>query len=85
VESEQEVLRAALIDQLLQANILPETDASSATAVQETCVQTVLTAYENARMDGLCHDGAWECALDAMRSLNVEHLVAALQKEKQHA
>jgi hypothetical protein len=56
-----------------------------ATAVRDACVQTALTAYENASMDGLCHEGAWECAVDAMRSLNVAHLIAALHKEKQHA
>lgn len=24
-----------------------------------------LAAYDLARLDGLCHDGAWECALEA--------------------
>ncbi|OQA42516.1 MAG: hypothetical protein BWY52_02186 [Chloroflexi bacterium ADurb.Bin325] len=26
-----------------------------------------LAAYEQARLDGLCDDGAWECALEAAR------------------
>lgn len=25
-----------------------------------------MSAYEDARSDGLCHEGAWECALAAM-------------------
>ena len=25
-----------------------------------------MRAYEEARSDGLCHDGAWECALAAL-------------------
>jgi hypothetical protein len=48
-------------------------------------VQVALAAYEDAAMSGLCHEGAWECAVDAMRSLNVEQLVAELQKERHDA
>lgn len=29
-------------------------------------VEAALTAYEAALGDGLCHDGAWECALDVL-------------------
>lgn len=67
MESKQEALREALIDQLLQANSLPGVDASLATAVSDEYLKIALTAYENARMDGLCHDGAWECAVDVMQ------------------
>lgn len=49
-----------------------------ATAVRDACVQTALTAYEAASTDGLCHEGAWECAVDAMRSLNVTALISKL-------
>jgi hypothetical protein len=55
-----------------------------ATAVRTACVQAALAAYEDAAMSGLCHEGAWECAVDAMRSLNVGQLVAASQKERLH-
>ncbi|MCZ7666950.1 MAG: hypothetical protein M5U34_06870 [Chloroflexi bacterium] len=37
-----------------------------ATAVPDEYLKIALAAYENARMDGLCHDGAWECALTAV-------------------
>jgi hypothetical protein len=40
--------------------------SSLATAVAGPCLQDGLTAYENARLDGLCHDGAWECAVAAL-------------------
>lgn len=37
------------------------------TAVPDAALQTALTVYQNARMDGLCHEGAWECAVTAVR------------------
>jgi hypothetical protein len=39
------------------------------TAVEQTIVQAALATYEQARLDGLCHEGAWECALETLRSL----------------
>ena len=55
-----------------------------ATAVRDACVQVAVAAYEDAAMSGLCHEGAWECAVDAMCSLNVGQLIAGLQKERPH-
>ncbi|MCP5097377.1 MAG: hypothetical protein GY943_17670 [Chloroflexi bacterium] len=49
-----------------------------ATVVRDACFAAATTAYDNARLDGLCHDGAWECAVDAMRSLNYEAVVTKL-------
>jgi len=46
-----------------------------AEAVRQACVNTALIAYEDARIDGLCHEGAWECAVDAMRSLELAVVV----------
>ena len=82
MDSEHENLREALTDQLTRIHSLPEVDSA---AVRDACVQAALAAYEDAAMSGLCHEGAWECAVDAMRSLNVERLIAQLQKERQHA
>lgn len=53
-----------------------------AAAVRDACVQAALDAYETARMDGLCHDGAWEVAVSAMRALNVERVVHNMDAEK---
>lgn len=41
-------------------------------AGREACVQAGAWAYENARNDGLCNEGAWECALEAVRGLVTE-------------
>lgn len=46
-----------------------------ATDARDTCFATAVTAYENASMDSLCHDGTWECALDAMQSVNFEAII----------
>ncbi len=46
-----------------------------AEAVRQACVEAALVGYENARMDGLCHEGAWECAVDAVRGLDVAAVV----------
>lgn len=32
----------------------------------QTMLQTALTAYHHARTDGLCHEGAWELALQTL-------------------
>lgn len=47
-----------------------------AEAVRNECVRTALTAYEAARADGLCGEGAFEVAIDAMRGLDVDALGA---------
>jgi hypothetical protein len=46
-----------------------------AEAVRQACVETALAAYEDAGINGLCHEGRWECAVGAMRSLNVAAIV----------
>lgn len=63
-------------------------DDEQVTAVRDACIQAALTAYENARADGLCHDGAWECAVTAVRTVNVksmgdEQLLALLRNQVQ--
>ncbi|MCL4261624.1 MAG: hypothetical protein KJ069_00340 [Anaerolineae bacterium] len=47
--------------------VLPTT-----TAVSNPCIRAALSAYEDARMDGLCHDGAWECAVAAVHACHSE-------------
>jgi hypothetical protein len=39
--------------------------ATRAEAVRQACIEAALAAYADARLDGLCHEGAWECAVDA--------------------
>ncbi|MFN2181619.1 MAG: acetyltransferase [Candidatus Promineifilaceae bacterium] len=47
-----------------------------ATAVRDACYSAALSAYEDASIDGLCHDGARECALAAMRELDYSSIVS---------
>lgn len=43
-----------------------------ATTIREACIAAALQGYENARMSGLCHEGAWEAAVSAMRMVDLE-------------
>jgi hypothetical protein len=47
-----------------------------AAVIREACVQAALTGYENAALDGLCPEGAQECAIEAIRAVPIEALVA---------
>ena len=43
--------------------------------VREACVTTLLEAYEEAGLQGLCGEGRFEVAVDSVRSANVEKLL----------
>jgi hypothetical protein len=47
-----------------------------AEAVRIACIAAALEGYENAAISGLCHEGAWEAAIGAMRMLDVEKLLS---------
>jgi len=49
-----------------------------AEAVKTACLKAAVEAYEHAQMSGLCHEGAWDCALDAIRGLDVETVLTRL-------
>ena len=53
----------------------PNRDRRIAEAVRAACVAAAEASYERAAADGLCDEGAWEVAIDAMRSLDVEAIV----------
>ncbi len=42
-----------------------------ALAVRSACIAAALDGYERAQIAGLCQEGAWECAVDAMRMLDL--------------
>lgn len=44
-------------------------------AVREACVQAALEAYEGGGISGLCAEGRWELAVDAMRSLDLRAIM----------
>ena len=49
-----------------------------ADAVRAACLQVAREAYENAGLSGLCEEGRWECALGAIRSLDLAAVVAGI-------
>ena len=73
---------------LQRKNVIQETAAMGeqdlkrrlAEAVREACLKAARDAYENAGISGLCEEGRWECAVNAIRSLDIETVVAALSK-----
>ncbi len=48
-------------DRLRQANL-----------VRKACIKAATEAYEDAKLRGLCHEGAWELAIQAMRELKLD-------------
>lgn len=47
-----------------------------AEAVRAACVAAAEQAYEEGGVRGLCAEGRWELAIDAMRALDVQALLA---------
>lgn len=50
-------------------------------AVREACVNAALTAYEEAGIHGLCAEGRWECAVAAMRAIDLDAILAATTRK----
>ena len=46
-----------------------------AAAVRAACIQAALDGYERAQIAGLCQEGAWECAVDAMRMVDLKAIL----------
>ncbi len=55
-----------------------EHDQRIAEAVRAACVSAAQASYEQAAADGLCDEGAWEVAIDAMRSIDIAAIVRAM-------
>ena len=43
--------------------------------VRDACLQAALKAYEDAGISGLCAEGRWEIAVQAIRTLDVQGLL----------
>jgi hypothetical protein len=54
-----------------------------AAAIRNACVLAALDGYERAQIAGLCQEGAWECAVDAIRTLDLNSVLpeAAVPEE----
>ena len=48
-----------------------------AEVVRQACIAAALRAYDDAGLSGLCHEGRWECAVDAMRAFPLHSLLHA--------
>ncbi len=49
-----------------------------AAKIRAEFVETAVNAYEDAAADGLCAQGAWEVAVEAMRRVELTDLLAEL-------
>jgi uncharacterized protein YeaO (DUF488 family) len=48
-----------------------------AAAIRTACVEAAVDAHDDAGIRGLCAEGRWECAIAAMRGLDLQALIAA--------
>ena len=53
-----------------------------AQAVRSACVTAALEGYERAQIAGLCQEGAWEVAVDAMRMLDLKTVLQAMTEDQ---
>ena len=52
-----------------------------AEAVRQACIEAALCAYEDAGLSGLCHEGRWAYAIDAMRGLSLPSVLSGLDED----
>jgi hypothetical protein len=58
-----------------QASIAMNDPHRLAEAVRTACLDTALRAYEDAGISGLCHEGRWEFAVQAMRGMDLDAVI----------
>lgn len=51
-----------------------------AEAVRAACVRAAIEGYELAGMDGLCAEGAWEAAVEAMRGVDLAAVLRQVEE-----
>ncbi len=54
-----------------------ESDLRLAERVRSACIEAALAGYENASISGLCHEGAWEAAISAIRMVDLSELLVS--------
>ena len=54
-----------------------------ADSVRDSCIDAALRAYEDAGISGLCAEGRWELAIQAMRCLDLGSIVSSALEETQ--
>ena len=53
-----------------------------ATLIREACLEAILQAYEDTGIQGLCAEGRWEVAVDALRGLDLTPLLREFQQSR---
>jgi hypothetical protein len=53
----------------------PDERAELAERARAECLRIALEAYEDAGLQGLCAEGRWEAAIDAIRALDLTGLI----------
>jgi hypothetical protein len=48
--------------------------------IRETCIEAVLQAYEDAGIQGICAEGRWEAAMDALRTVELAPVLRELEQ-----
>lgn len=46
-----------------------------AEAARRVCLAAAARAYDEARLRGMCSEGAWDYAMDAVRNLKLDQLI----------
>lgn len=59
---------------------MTEQERQLAERVRAACIRAVLEGYEQASISGLCHEGAFEVAVDAVRMLDLDTLPGPAEK-----
>ncbi len=55
---------------------------NEAERIRGAVLEAALGAYEDAGVRGLCEEGRWEAAVDAMRSLDLAPLLEAAERTR---
>jgi hypothetical protein len=53
-----------------------EDQCAHAERIRQALIVAAQEGYEHAAMSGLCHEGAWEAAISAMKMVDLEEVIA---------
>lgn len=56
-----------------------------AETIRQVCIEAALQGYENAAISGLCHEGAWEAAISAIRMVDMDAVIREYESGVQSA
>lgn len=54
----------------------------TAEAVRAACLRAALEAYEDAGIRGLCGEGRWELAVQAIRTLDLRSVIESIPEQR---